>query len=203
MKHTLAAIAILAFAAQAEAGALTGVDLDGHGGYDAFLESTTQTLWYREADAARGAMRFSTANAWAQSQTFAGFDDWRLPTLTELQSLYATLLFLHEPPGTVGDPMPDGPFDLVSPGQYWSTTASGVNVYGFDTRTGFTVTHVDGGASLYAWAVRAPTAAVPEPSSAALLATCLLFAFLARRSGAAPSLSSRNPRGNQTESEQC
>ena len=147
----------------AAAGVLTPVYLDGANGPDAYLETTANVMWYRQANI-DGAMRFTPANEWAQAQTFAGFTEWRLPTLVELQDLYATL-------GNVNGVMNSGPFEDVTPGQYWSTTKDGSNIFGLDTRTGYTVSHVDEGASLYAWAVANP---IPEPGTLALLGAGLL-----------------------------
>lgn len=174
-KQLMAAAVAFVLAAPSSWAALSPVDLNADSQIDGYLDSTSNVVWYLTADVA-GAMRYSAANTWATSQSFAGLVDWRLPTLDELDSLYNTL-------GNVDGAMKPGGFNNVTPGQYWSTTRSGSNIYGLDIRTGSQVTHVDNGASLYGWAVHAPLAAVPEPASALLMLAGLavLYRVVSRR----------------------
>ena len=169
---TLCALALTFLASQPYAGTLTPVDLNRDGSVDAYLESTSSVLWYRQADI-DGAKRFTQANDWANSQTFADLTTWRLPDLSEIQALYATL-------GNAGGQMNPGPFSSVTEGQYWTSTRSGSEIAGLDVRTGNVVGHVDNGASLFAWAVSAPP--VPEPSTNWLLALgTLVLLFVAKK----------------------
>lgn len=67
---------LVAGAAQA---ALQDRDLDGNGEVDAFYDSELDITWLRNANV-NGLMNWNTAVAWADAFSFAGYDDWRLPT---------------------------------------------------------------------------------------------------------------------------
>jgi hypothetical protein len=67
---------LLAGAAQA---ALLDRDLDGNGVTDAFYDTDLNITWLRDATPGGGPNWESTL-LWAESFSFAGYKDWRLPT---------------------------------------------------------------------------------------------------------------------------
>ena len=67
---------LIAGAAQA---ALQDRDLEGDSVVDAFYDTDLDITWLCNADV-NGTMDWDTAVAWADRFSFAGYDDWRLPT---------------------------------------------------------------------------------------------------------------------------
>lgn len=75
---TAAGASALLIAGTAQA-ALQDRDLDGNGEVDAFYDTDFDITWLRNADV-NGEMDWNTAMAWADGFSFAGYDDWRLPS---------------------------------------------------------------------------------------------------------------------------
>lgn len=75
---TLAVTLTLAAPAQA---ILLARDLDGNGVTDAFYDTTLNITWLGKAN--NGLMNWSAANTWANTLTFGGYSDWRLPTIVD------------------------------------------------------------------------------------------------------------------------
>jgi len=73
-----AAVAAALVSATAQA-ALQDRDLDGNGEVDAFYDTDLDITWLRDANV-NGQMNWDSAVAWAEGFSFAGYDDWRLPT---------------------------------------------------------------------------------------------------------------------------
>jgi hypothetical protein len=122
------------------------VDRGGGLIYDSDLDIT----WMQNAYAAGGLMGRSAAMAWVDNLTFAGFDDWRLPTTLNIDpscgtddtsKLYLTLTpcsggemghliysegLTYQPGDTTLTPRLSfgslGPFDNVYGGGYWTST---------------------------------------------------------------------------------
>ncbi|WP_310387448.1 hypothetical protein [Roseateles sp.] len=59
--------------------ALQDRDLNGDAVVDAFYDTDLDITWLRNANV-NGTMSWGTAVAWADGFSFAGHDDWRLPT---------------------------------------------------------------------------------------------------------------------------
>lgn len=57
-------------------------DLDSDGITDAFYDTTLNITWLRNTDV-NGLMTWDAANAWAAGYSIGGYDDWRLPTMTD------------------------------------------------------------------------------------------------------------------------
>ena len=114
-------------------------------------DTATGLMWLQDAN--QGVMNWANAKNWADSFVFAGFDDWRLPTIEELENMYFSGLG-----GEVGGPMPDpSPFINLQPGYYWSSTPSPsfpmTQALGFHFNEGSREVWVQG-STLYVWAVR-------------------------------------------------
>ena len=170
----LCALALTLLTWAAQAGTLTAVDLDHNGSPDAYLESGAGVLWSAVGNA-NGLMLYGPATSFVEASSIAGVTGWRLPTIDELKSLYATLNGV--PIGTLGGAMAAGPFTGVQAGDYWSSTTTGTRYFALDTRTGsYAGNFTPAGTPLYAWAVHAPVA---EPGTATLWLGALVL--LARR----------------------
>ncbi len=97
----------------------------------------------------------AAATAWVSSlndATFAGHDDWRLPTLEELRTLLAAVPPCAAPPC----PVAAWPRDRTAPGGYWSSTT-----FSLDRKRAWAISFGDGeaytaekDAALYVRAVR-------------------------------------------------
>lgn len=174
--------------------------------YDDVLDIT----WLQDAGLG-GEMNWFDAVAWADSLVFGGFDDWRLPSTTQLDP---TCSFQFDPGGglplqgfgvdCIGSEMGhlhnvDGVsasnqvlFEDIQPGFYWSATE-----FEFDARNAwmflFPLEGMGGLPSIqmgddkqiahFAWAVRDGDvlAAAPEPSTLFVLGTGLIAVTLGRR----------------------
>lgn len=55
-------------------------DLDGDTVVDAYYDTELDITWLRNANMANTNMSWAAAVAWAEGFSFAGYDDWRLPT---------------------------------------------------------------------------------------------------------------------------
>jgi len=173
---SLLLIAGAALALSAHAGTLTPIDLSGDSTADAYLESGSGVLWDASGNA-NGLMLYGPAKTFVEGATIGTVAGWRLPTIDELKSLYATLNAV--PIGTLAGPMAAGPFTDIQAGYYWSTTSTGSTQYALDTRTGtFLNSYTPSGTPLYAWAVHSP---VPEPTVVALLLVAIPVLVLALR----------------------
>jgi MYXO-CTERM domain-containing protein len=82
--------ATLLVAATSAQAALLARDLNGDTVTDAYYDTALNITWLRDWNYAKtsghdldGAMNWSTANAWAQSLTFGGYTDWRLPRIED------------------------------------------------------------------------------------------------------------------------
>ena len=57
-------------------------DLDRNGVVDAFYDSALDLTWLRNANV-NGAKSFNSARLWADTLSFGGLNDWRLPTMID------------------------------------------------------------------------------------------------------------------------
>jgi len=130
-------------------------------------DNLTGLMWRRDASAGANCgvnQPFQTwANAMAGVQAcsavaYAGYSDWRLPTLNELRSLTSQQYVGPAVPNTVGTGhwTADDPFKNVQPNVYWSSTT-----YADDTSKAWYVYLNDGAVTtisktitLYVWPVR-------------------------------------------------
>jgi hypothetical protein len=160
---------------------------------------------------ADGRLTYSQARTWADSLTFGGYDDWRLPTMTveglahlgedEITEVMAQLGGRWEA-SDIGDglswwnydmPSSFGPFIPPTRTAMWVTPPSGSNqcptwytgCYSWMGWTTIDLAQYHWGspetAGPTAWAVRDGMARVPEPSVLALLGVGATLAFGRRR----------------------
>lgn len=66
---------------------ILGISVSGHAtlidmGDGTIYDNDTQLSWLKNANT-NGLMTWSAANTWANDLVFAGFNDWRLPTVTD------------------------------------------------------------------------------------------------------------------------
>ncbi len=182
----MAAAAMLA-AGGAQA-ALQNRDLNGDTVTDAFYDTDLNITWLRDANV-NGPMNWDTAVSWADTYSFGGYTDWRLPTSDGC--LYANcmgsemghLWFVEL--GNFGSLTNAGGFQNLQPSGYWfGTEMAGVpqNALLFKMDDGYSYfsakTEV-----LYAMAVRPGdvAAAIPEPETYALMLAGLAALALVRR----------------------
>lgn len=57
-------------------------DLDGDGTTDAFYDTTLNITWLSNSNV-NGPMTWDEANIWAADYSFGGYNDWRLPSMTD------------------------------------------------------------------------------------------------------------------------
>jgi hypothetical protein len=94
----------------AHAGDFVLIDLNHDTFYESVLQTSTNTLWLRNAGQS-GLRNYPSATSWASALAEGGSTQWRLPSFTELQSLYNTLVFDY---GNVSN----GPFVNVQQQRY-------------------------------------------------------------------------------------
>ncbi len=140
---------------------------------------------------ASGAMNWFGAQAWANSLSYGGYSDWRLPSTAVQAGDYNQTgselghLFYSELGGLAGNSITTvhsntANYNLFSNIQsyvYWSAaeyTPNPVNAWGFGTYNGFQDTNFKT-IQFYAWAVRdGDVAAVPVPGAAWLFGSGLV-----------------------------
>jgi hypothetical protein len=125
------------------------------------LDTTTDQIWLQDwnVDAQQN---WATQMAWAESLSFAGSDDWALPSMGDYATLFA------ETGNLTNVALP---FTNVQPDRYWSGTEFQPGTYAW-----YTVSTIGGQGSigedrlLSAVAVRRAdvTSSVPEPATVAL-----------------------------------
>ena len=173
MKNMLLVVAlVLGFSGPAGAPL---IDRDNGLIYDDVLDIT----WLQDASFG-GNMNWNDSVAWADDLIFGGYDDWRLPSIEELVSMYDTL-------GGAGDLTGDQGLIENIQGGYWSGTEYApipidlVWVFNFTyCLSSFDEKDFEYGA---AWAVRPGDvlAAVPEPGTLGLLAIAFVGMGMTRR----------------------
>ena len=181
-----AAAALLAGTAQA---ALQNRDLNGDGQTDAFYDTDLNITWLRDADV-NGLKQWGAAVTWADTFSFGGYTDWRLPTSDTCQNLNCAgsemgHLWYVELGNTAGALTNTGNFQNFQSYAYWSgTEVSGVaqNAYYFYNAIGGQYGHNETD-DFYAMAVRDGdvTTAVPEPETYVLMLGGLAAMVLAIR----------------------
>lgn len=70
--------------------AVTPVDVNHDGKYDAFLDAANGLLWTDGKALATSGKKFADAQTLVDGATIGGITNWRLPTVKEFQELYAT-----------------------------------------------------------------------------------------------------------------
>lgn len=166
-------------------------------------DSATDLTWLQDANAAKslgadadGLLSWDAAVSWVDQLSHAGFDDWRLPTVSPVNGISLNLDYSDDGStdggiNTAGKNSElghlfyvslgnqaatglslSGPFSNTQSYAYWTGTGS---PYGADEALHFFTAFGDQGSSLkvneyHAWAVRSgDVLPVPEPQSAALL----------------------------------
>jgi hypothetical protein len=184
MKKALVALALALVGSAAQA-AVVAVDLDNNHVFDAFLDAENGLLWTNGTAFEQSGMSYADALAAVDASTIEGVTTWRLPTMNEFLSLYATqgTSYLNSAPYMTRDPLTLGSHAYWTTDVYVSSdpaykdfrkafvanisSAPGDQIYGYSKA-----------ASLGVWAV----AAVPEPETYAMLLSGLAcIGLIARR----------------------
>lgn len=179
MKRTLigaigATALLLGGAAQA---ALQDRDLDGDTVVDAFYDTDLDITWLRDANV-NGPTTWDPAVAWADGFSFAGFNDWRLPTNDGCINFNCTgsemgHLWYVELGNMAGAMTNTGGFQNLVSDRYWSSTDGVPNpAYAdwFDMSNGGQQSSNKYVAVQYAMAVtNGDVGMVPEPGTYALM----------------------------------
>ena len=168
MKRFFAA-AVASLSVQLSCAAVVAVNPNAEEKTRAFLDARTGLMW-SNANAFAPAPFDAAAIAVAES-TIAGFDDWRLPSMSEFLGLYQT-----QDPGGSAQAMPLTPF--ATPNANWYTTTD-VNPAQSEQNFAFGPTHTAAHqnqtyfrtTTVGVWAVRLETVPtpVPEPSTLMLI----------------------------------
>jgi|CXWL01.1.fsa_nt_gi hypothetical protein len=107
--------------------ALQDRDLNGDTVVDAFYDTDLNITWLRDANVI-GSVNLGTAVGWADGFSFAGYDDWRLPTSDTCSGYNCTgsemgHLWYVELGNPAGGPMTNtGSFQNMQSSVYWSGT---------------------------------------------------------------------------------
>lgn len=138
-------------------------------------DNVTNLVWLQDWNFGhRGYQNWHSQIAWADGLSFAGSNQWALPTIAQY-----TALFAQE--GDLSNPLL--PFTHVQPDAYWSSTESvlGIGAWIFLPVTGFKTDDFED-FGMYGVAVRAgDVIAVAEPQGAILLLAGLTALATSRR----------------------
>ena len=164
-------------------------DLNGDTVTDAFYDTDLNITWLRDANV-NGPMNWATAVSWADTYSFGGYTDWRLPTSDTCVNMNCTgsemgHLWYSELGNSAGQMTNTGDFQNLQSDFYWSGLAYAPDpdlVWIFSTRDG-NQGQASENAALYAMAVRPGdvAAAIPEPETYALMLAGLAALALVRR----------------------
>lgn len=206
--------ATLVMVASAQAG-LVARDLNGDTLTDAFYDTDRDITWLRDANV-NGTMTWAAANAWASGYSIGIYDDWRLPTVVQLDSACSDSLiavgsfgvqnfgfnctgsemghlFYTELGNASGSITNVGGFLNLQSRAYWSGTEYAPNpddAWGFNSGIGYQGA-TNKSNQFFTMAVRPGdvlATQVPEPESLLLAMTALSVLALVRRRRAIGSL---------------
>ena len=100
-----------------------GRDVSGDGSLDAYWDETLDITWLADADHSDTDWSWYGANAWAIALELAddgSEEDWSLPNLSDLRSLFEDTLGNTYAPPELGHLTNTGPFDNIQLDWYWS-----------------------------------------------------------------------------------